>query len=224
MGFLTKIIAPSPFKQLYEHSKKVHECVALLRPLTDALLVEDYDKIEELHNDMSRTEHEADQIKKNLRDQINQHYFLREKQKELSDFLSYQDDVADAMEDFAVLLLLRRTKIPVEVHDDFLAFVNQVILLTEHLITLAETLSTAEETSLGSKQAQEMLIIIEQIGQEEWLADRLERKFARHFYTIDREIDPITVLFLDKFGKALGAVANSAEKAAKYLRLIIRKY
>jgi uncharacterized protein len=224
MGILSKILAPSPYKQLLAHSQKVHECVALMHPLAEALLAEDYARIEELHDVMSRTEHEADQIKNTLRDQINRHSFLREKQEELCKFLSYQDDVADAAEDFAVMLVLRRTKIPVEVHEDFRAFVDQVILLTEHLITLAETLSAAEEVGLGSKQAEEMFAVIEQIGQEEWMADRLERKFARHFYSLDLEADPITVIFLDKYGKALGAVANSAEKAAKYLRLVIRKH
>jgi len=224
MGFLTKILAPSSFKQLLEHSKKVHECVTLLRPLTDALLAEDYNKIEELHNVMAKTEWEADLSKTALRDQINQHYFLRERQEELSKFLSYQDDVADAAQDYAVLLLLRRTKIPEVLREDFMALVDQVINLAEHLITLAEHLSSTVGSGLSGKQAQEMLLVIEQIGQEEWLADRLERKFARHFYSIDREVNPITVLFLDKYGKALGAVANSAEKADKYLRLVIRKH
>ena len=31
MGLLGKFFAPLPFVQLHEHSKKVHECVELLR-------------------------------------------------------------------------------------------------------------------------------------------------------------------------------------------------
>ncbi len=223
MKVLDKFFAPSPFIQLHEHSKKVYECVELLRPLTNALLEEDYERIEELHNVMSKTEHEADQIKTELRDRISKMYFLSVGRAELSRFLAYQDDVADAAEDFAVVLLLRRTKLPEELKPDFTAFVEQIINVSEHLMNLAERLSTLAEAAFSGEEAQEMLKTIERIGQEEWQADRLERKFARHLYSIEDTLDPITIFFLDKYCKRLGAVSNTAEKAAKYLRLIIRK-
>lgn len=223
MKVLDKFFAPSPFIQLHEHSKKVYECVELVRPLTNALLEEDYGKIEELHNVMSRTEHEADQIKTDLRDRMAKMYFLSVGRSELSRFLAYQDDVADAAEDFSVVLLLRKTKLPEELKSDFMAFVEQVIKVSEHLMNLAERLSTLAEAAFSGEEAQEMLAAIEKIGEEEWQADRLERKFARHLYSIEDKIDPITIFFLDKYCKNLGLISNTAEKTAKYLRLIIRK-
>jgi predicted phosphate transport protein (TIGR00153 family) len=223
MGVLNKFFAPSPFVQMHEHSKKVHECVELLRPLVNALLAEDYEKIEELHNVMSKTEHEADQIKTELRDKITDLYFLSVGRHELSQFLAYQDDVADAAEDFAVVLLLRKTKFPEELKADFLVFVNQVISVSEQLMGVAEELSTLAEAAFTGKEAQDVLKAIEKIGEEEWKADRLERKFARHFYSMEEKIDPITILFLDKYCQTLSLVSNNAEKTAKYLRLIIHK-
>ena len=223
MGFLERFFAPSPFVQLHEHAKKVHECVELIRPLADALLSEDYEKIEELHNLMSKTEHEADQIKTELRDKISKMYFLSVGRLELSQFLAYQDDVADSAEDFAVVLLLRKTKIPKELQSDFMAFVEQVISVSEQLMNLAEKLSTLAEAAFSGQEAREMLQAIEKIGEEEWKADRLERRFARQMYSIEDKIDPITIFFLDKYCKILGRVSNNAEKSAKYLRLIIRK-
>lgn len=223
MGVLEKFFAPSPFVGLQEHAKKVHECVELLRPLTDALLAENYDKIEELHNLMSKTEHEADQIKTGLRDRISSMYLLSVGRLELSQFLAYLDDVADTAEDFAVLLLLRKTKVPEELRTDFVAYVDQVISVSEQLMHLTDKLSTLAEAAFGGEEAREMLKAIEEIGQEEWKADRLERRFARHFYSMEDRIDPVTIMFLDKYCKTLGRVSNNAEKTAKYLRLIIRK-
>jgi predicted phosphate transport protein (TIGR00153 family) len=223
MGVLSRFFAPSPFAQLHEHTKKVHECVELLRPLSEALLKEDYDKIEQLHNLMSKTEHEADQIKTELRDRINKMYFLSVGRLELSRFLAYQDDVADAAEDFAVVLLLRKTKVPEELKAEFTAFVEQVINVSEHLLSVAEKLSILAEAAFSGREAQEVLGAIDKIGEEEWQVDRLERKFARRFYGMEEKIDTLTIIFLDKYCQTLSRVSNNAEKTAKYLRLIIRK-
>jgi len=223
MAVLDKFFAPSPFIGLQEHAKKVHECVELLHPLTNALLAEDYERIEELHNQMSKTEHEADIIKTELRGRISKMYFLSVGRLELSQFLAYQDDVADAAEDFAVVLLLRKTKLPEELKADFTAFVEQVITVSEHLTKLTNKLSTLAEAAFTGEEAEEMLEAIEKIGEEEWQADRLERKFARHLYSIEKKLDPVTIMFLDKYCERLGLISNNAEKTAKYLRLIIRK-
>jgi len=223
MGILSRFFAPSPFVQLHEHSKKVHECVELLRPLASALVAEEYEKIEELHHLMSKTEHEADQIKTELRDTITKMYFLSVGRLELSQFLAYQDDVADAAEDFAVVLLLRKTKIPEELKADFTAFVERVISVSEHLMNVAEKLSGLAEAAFRGKETKEVLKAIEKIGEEEWEVDRLERRFARRFYGMEDKIDTITLVFLDKYCKRLSQVSNNAEKTAKYLRLIIRK-
>ncbi len=223
MGVLDRFFAPSPFVQLHEHAKKVHECVELIRPLVNALLAEDYKKIEELHYVMSKTEHEADEIKTELRDKLAKAYFLSVGQNELSRFLAYQDDIADAAEDFAVVLLLRKTKVPEVLKADFLAFVEQVISVSEQLMDLESELSTLAEAAFTGEEAENVLKGIEKIGEEEWKADRLERKFARSFYDMEDKLDPITIMFLDKYCKTLSAVSNNAEKTAKYLRLIIRK-
>jgi len=223
MGVLDRFFAPSPFIQLHEHAKKVHECVELIRPLANALLAEDYEKIEELHNVMSRTEHEADVIKTELRDKLTKLYFLSVGQNELSRFLAYQDDIADAAEDFAVVLMLRKTKIPEELKTGFMAFVEQVISVSELLLNLEKDITTLAEAAFTGEEAENVLKGIEKIGEEEWNADRLGRKFARSFYNMEDKLDPITVMFLDKYCKRLSAVSNNAEKTAKYLRLIIRK-
>jgi len=223
MKVFDKFFGPSPFEQLQQHTDKVHECVKLLKPLADALLAEDYDKIEELHDLMSKTEYEADQIKTRLRDLISQLHFLSVGRHELNEFLTYMDDVADAAEDFAVVLILRRTKMPEELKEDFMAFVEQIIGVGEQLMKLANRLSMVVEAAFGGQEAEEMMEAIKDIGEEEWKADRLGRKFARNFYNMEDKLDPITIMFLDKYCKTLNAVANNAENTAKYLRLVIRK-
>ena len=221
MAIMQRFFGGSPFPLLLEHTKKVHECVELIRPIAEALVNGEHDKIEELHHRMSATEHEADQIKNAVRKRLYEVHLLSVGRYELLHFLTYQDNVADAAEDFAVVALLRKTQVPAPVKDDFLAFVDQVIYVSNHLLNLAEELTVLAESAFTGKEAENVLAGINDIGEEEWKADKLQRRFARKSYDLEGTIDPITLVFLDKYCKNLSAIANGAEKAGKYLRQII---
>ena len=221
MALLDKLFRKSPFGLLVEHTKKVHECVTQIRTLADALLEEDFERIKVLHHEISGTEHEADQIKDDIRKAISRAYLLSVGRDELTQFLAFQDEVADSAEDFAVVLLLRKTRIHPELKDDFNAFVDQVIAVSEHLLSVAEEMTLLAETSFAGKEAERVLEALDRIGEEEWEADKLQRKFALHYYQMEEQLDPVTILFYDKYCHTLSRIANSAEKTGKYLRQII---
>lgn len=221
MGIVQRFLGGSPFPILLEHTKKVHECVQLLRPMAEALVAGRYDDIEALYKKVSLVEHEADDLKDSIRKRLYEVHLLSVGRAELLAFLSYQDDVADAAEDFAVVLLLRQTRIPEALQDDFMHFVDQVIVVSEHLLNLAQEITLLAESAFTGKEALKVLDGIDQIGQEEWKADKMQITFARHAYALESELDPVTLMFLDKYCVTLSHVANAAEASAKYLRQII---
>ena len=223
MSVMEQVFGPSPFKNLIKHSRKVHECVELLKPIAEALLVGDHDKLTQLHHDMSKSEHEADIIKNEIRDNLSKVYLLSVGRYDLTKFLAYQDNVADAAEDFSVVAVLRKTQVLPELKEDFMAFINQIITVSEHLLGLGEELSLLAETTFTGAEADRVLEAIDKINEEEWQADKLQRKFTKHYYSLEDKLDPITLLFYDKYCHTLSAIANHAEKTAKYLRQVIKK-
>ena len=56
-----------------------------------------------------------------------------------------------------------------------------------------------------------------------WETDKLQRRFARRFYTFEDQLDPITLVMYDKYCRKLGQIANAAETAGKYLRAMIEQ-
>ena len=60
MRNLSTIFGRSPFEPLTEHARKVHECVALVRPIADAIVAGDGERLKQLQHDMSRIEYESD--------------------------------------------------------------------------------------------------------------------------------------------------------------------
>ena len=221
MSVLDRLFGKSPFGALVQHTAKVHECVELVRPLVDALLEGDFDKIQELQDKMSKTEYEADVVKTDIRSSLSKGVFLPVSRDDLSRYLAYQDDVADAAEDFAVVLSLRNTVVHADLKDDLRALAEQVIKVSEKMLAMAQDMVALVQESFSGKHAEKVLQGTEKLGKEEWQADRLQRKFAKHCYRLEDSVKPMDLVFYDKICRNLSAIANKAENTGKFLHMLI---
>ena len=223
MNIIQELFGKSPFGPLVEHTKKVHECVEVIRPLMEALVNEDYDEIRRLQDRVSRLEYEADTIKHSVRDHLSRRYFMPVNRVDLERFISSQDTIADKAQDFAVILTLRKTKLHPDIMDKFFDFVEQIFQVTGTLLTAAVELNNLAEASFSGAEAKVVLNLIKGLGEEEWKADRMARSLSKDVYSLEKELDPITIIFYEKMILTLGAIANEAENAGDMLRLMILK-
>lgn len=223
MSLIRELFGKSPFGPLVGHTKKVHECVKLVRPLFEACVREDWAEIHRLQDAVSKLEYEADVVKHEIRQQLPRRYFLPVSRADLEQFLHCQDEIADAAQDFAVVLLIRSTKIHPELVEEFRAFLDQVVLVSETLTSAAQELEALAETSFGGAEAESVLKMISGLGEGEWKADRMQRKLSQHIYCLEKQLDPITIIFYEKMLGALSAIANSAENTGDMLRTMIVK-
>ncbi len=223
MSIIQELFGSSPFGPLVEHTKKVHVCVEVVRPLMEAVVREDDREINALHDKVSRLEYEADLLKHEIRSRLPRRFFLPVERTELDNFLTCQDKIADRVQDFSVILTIRHTKIHPMLVDDFYEFVEQIFQPTGFLLAAAVELQNLAEVSFGGAEARAVLEIIEKVGREEWKADRMARKLSKKIYSLEQEVDPITIIFYEKMLLALGAIANEAENASDMMRLMIVK-
>ncbi|HUU10201.1 MAG TPA: TIGR00153 family protein [Phycisphaerae bacterium] len=223
MSLIKELFGASPFGPLVEHTKKVHECVKQIQPLLDALLKGDHEEIHRLQDEVSRLEYEADKIKHEIRQQLPRRYFLPVGRDELENFLRCQDRIADSVQDFAVILFIRKTEVHPALRDDFTEFVGQVMKVSNTLTAAAVELQNLAETSFGGEEATSVLDRIAGLGEQEWGADRMQRRLSRKIYGIEKELDPVTIMFYDKMLQTLSRVANEAENTGDLLRAMILK-
>ncbi len=148
-------------------------------------------------------------------------YFLAVSRRELEEFLSCQDKIADSAEDFAIILLIRKTKLHPSLKDDFIAFVDQVVKVSTTLLEGALELHNLAETSFEGAEANAVLEHIRGLGEEEWRADRMQRTLSKKIYSLEEEIDPLTIVFYDKMLHMLSRIANEAENTGDLLRNMI---
>lgn len=221
MSLISELFGKSPFGPLVEHSKKVHECVEMVKPLMQALIDEDYEEIHRLQDKVSKLEYEADRLKHDIRQHLTKRYFLPVDKVDLERFLRRQDKIADGVQDFAVILMIRDTKLHASLRAEFMKFIEQIFQVTATLLAAAVEFQNLAEVSFSGAEARAVFTLLQGVGEEEWKADRMARSLSQHVYHLENELDPITILFYDKIIIALGAIANAAENAGDLLRNMI---
>ncbi|HIJ79996.1 MAG: TIGR00153 family protein [Desulfobulbaceae bacterium] len=221
MSLISDLFGKSPFGPLVEHSKTVHECVELIQPLLEALIREDYEEIHFLQDKISELEYQADCIKHEVREQLSKRYFMPVDKIELERFVRRQDKVADMVQDFAVILMIRNTKLHPSLHDQFFAFINQIFQVTGLLLNAAVEFQNLAEVSFSGAEARVVLSLLQGIGEEEWKADRLARTLSKSIYKLEGEEETLNIIFYEKMLLALGNIANQAENAGDILRTIL---
>ena len=222
MRNLSGIFGQSPFEPLVEHAKKVHECVAMVRPIAEAFLAGDTEKLAELQHEMSRTEYEADLLKDRARQRLPHRYFLPVSREDVAQFLSQMDKIADDTEDFAVVATFRTIDLPEDFRGDFLALVDKVVSVSEQLLEVAGQLAELQKESFVGAEADDVIMKIDGVCHMEWESDKLSRRFARRLYS-SKDMDAVDVLILEKLCGALNGVADHAENVGKNLRLMITR-
>ncbi len=223
MSIISDLFGKSPFGPMVEHTKKVHECVEMIRPLIEALVNEDFKRLKELHNKVSKLEYEADKLKHEIRSQLPRRFFMPVDRIDLENFLRCQDKIADYTEDFSVILTIRNTKIHPALKEQFFDLVNQVFQVTGTLLTAAVELQNLAEVSFSGAEAKRVMKWLDGLGEEEWKADRIARKLSRNIYQLENEVDVLTIIFYEKMVLTLGQIANEAENAGDMLRNMIMK-
>ena len=223
MKLFNKLFGESQFGTLLKHTQKVHETVKLIRPLLEACIREDSAEVHRLQDAVSKLEYEADLLKHEIREHIPSWYLMPVDKGDLDRFLHSQDDVADLVQDFAVVLFIRKTRIHPDLIEEFREFVEQIIRVNELMMAAAEDIEALVRASFKGAQAKLVLKRISGLSQEEWKADRMQRALSRHMYQLESQLDPITISFYEKMLQTLSGIADASENTGDILRQMIVK-
>ena len=65
--------------------------------------------------------------------------------------------------------------------------------------------------------------LIEKVGEAEWRADKSQMIISRELFKMEKELDPVSILIIDKIIVRMGKVANNAETCADMMRNLLTK-
>ncbi len=220
---ISEIFGESPFKALYQHMLKVKDCVEKLPELKDAFIKNDQKEITVIFEEICKLEHKADIVKQQIRNHLPKTYFMPVDRGDVLSFLTAQDAIADAVEDVAVLLTMRKTQIPQALNVFFEALFDRVYETCCLTFEAGGEIKQLAETGFGGYEASKVSGLIEKVEEKEWRADKAQMRLSKKLFEVEDETDPVSILMIDKIIVRLGKIANNAETAADIMRSMLTK-
>jgi len=222
-NYMSGIFGNSPVKPMQVHMEKVHECVSLLVPFFEAVVAEDWKKVEKKQQKISEMETEADVLKKELRLNLPKGLFMQVSRRDLLEILTIQDSVANKAKDVAGIILGRKMVLPKKIASDYLKFVQRCVDASEQAKATINELDELVETGFRGTEVKLVQKMIKKLDKIEADTDKLQRKIRGKLFEIETDMPPLEAMFLYKVIEATGDVADQAQRVGSRLQLLLAR-
>lgn len=221
VSMIQNLFRESPFEPLRYHMKTVMDCVAYVQPMFEAVRDKRYDALRELVNKVFKTEHLADIIKDDIRQTIPKRFFLPVYRGDLLGYLKLQDDMADSIEDIAVLLTIKNITLPDTLREPTFIYIEKVKDVCQQMCEIGNHLPKLVKSDMAGKEAETVLEMIAAVEKAEWETDRLQYALSQKLFALEDEIKATDILLWFRIFGELGQLANFAEKTGDRLRRML---
>ena len=213
----------SPVGPMQQHIARAYECAANLVPFFQAVIADDWERVEQVQQEMVRLEKEADKLKRNVRIHLPKSLFLPVPRSDLLELLSVQDKVANCAKDIAGLMLGRKMSIPAPLQDVMLAYVQRSVDACQQAMLAMNELDEILSTGFGNREIARVTNMIEIIEDIEHDTDKMQISVRRRLYEIEKTLPPVDVIFLYTIIEWIGDVADRAERVGNRLEQLMAR-
>jgi predicted phosphate transport protein (TIGR00153 family) len=220
---LSGLLRGSPFKPIQEHMRVVFSCVCLIPPLFDAVYREESSHVIEFAQQINDLETEADKLKSTFRLNMPKSLFLPVDRKDLLSLIGDQDRIADTAEDIGKTFLYREMIVPEQIKpllDELLEGTMEIIAAAKEMI---EQLDELLEVGFSGREIDNVSRMIAGVRRSEHSIDEIMHRIRRKLFSIENELDPVSVMFWYKIIDLLGIISDLSENLADRLLLFLSK-
>ncbi len=222
-SYIQQIFGRSPFKPLQEHIDACYECAVLLGPLFEHVAANDWDAVARLRQEVIRREHEADDLKRDIRLHLPNAFFLPVARADFVNLLIRQDEVANKAKDIAGLVLGRRLRFPEPLLEPLADFARGCIATCDQARKVISELGPLVESGFRGVEVARVRDMIHQLDEREHDTDTLEHDLRAAFFPLEHEVPPVEVVFLHRVIDWLGDLADLAQRVGHGLELMLSK-
>ena len=220
---ISALFGKSPFKAMQEHMRIVHECVAEVPELFQALVEDDATALKAQKEKIFEKEEAADLLKNRLRNHLPKSIFMPVDRRDLLELLDYQDSIADTAQDIAGLLVERRMEVPAGMAEPLLALVNRCQDASNHALKLIEELDELVEVGFRGRAAEQVEGMVAVLAEIEGDTDNMGIELTRTLFAQEESLKPVSVMLWYQLLQWIGDLADYAEKVGNRLLLLIAR-
>jgi predicted phosphate transport protein (TIGR00153 family) len=220
---ILNLFGRSPIGPLEEHMGKVHVCVKELLPFFEAVLAQDWQKVETLQSHISQLENEADAMKRDLRIHLPKGLFMPVARSDLLELLSVQDRLANKAKDIAGVVLGRRMVFPESIAPAFFEFLKRCVEASKQANTAIHELDELLETSFSGNEIKLVEGMIANLWKIERDTDAMQIQLRHGVYEIENKMSAVDVIFLYQIIEWTGDLANYAQDIGDRLQILLAR-
>lgn len=220
---LSGLLRGSPFKPIQKHMGVTFSCVCLIPPLFDAVYRNDAEQTADFATQINVLETEADKLKSTFRLNMPSSLFMPVDRKDLLSLIADQDKIADTAEDIGKIFLYRSMVVPEgikELLDELLEGIMEISAAAKEMI---EQLDELLELGFGGREGEKVTRMIAGVRRSEHNIDDILHRCQKQLFSIEGELDPVSVMFWYKIIDLLGLISDQSENLADRLLLFLSK-
>ena len=223
MNNILGLFAQSPLKPLQKHSIKVTECCELLIPFFDATNVGEWSKAEQIRLQISDAERQADSLKREIRLKLPRGLFLPIDRTDLLELVTQQDKLANFAKDIAGRMIGREFAIPAPMQTEFMRYLRRSLDAANQAHLVIEEMDQLLETGFKGRELKLVNNLINELDSIEDDTDQMQIKLRKALFEIEKEFNPIDVMFLYKIIEWVGVLADQAQRVGSRIELMLAR-
>ena len=220
---LSELFARSPIKPIQDHITKVVECTEALKPFLVAVFEENWDEAARLQKLVSNLEHEADDMKRDIRLNLPKGLFLALDRRDLLDLLSRQDRIANKAKDISGVITGRKLIFPTILHKEITVYLNRSIDACKLALKAIHELDELITAGFKGQEIKLVETLINELCAIEDDTDHLQVTLRQRLLTLEKELPPIDVMFMYKILDWIGGLADNAQLVGGRLELMVAR-
>ena len=220
MAWIDKLVSRSPIKPMQQHMNVAVLCAREILPLLDAMAAGDLDAIRDRRAEIDRLEHEADEIKHEIRSHTPKRFMMALDRRTILEILDYQDSIADITQDIAELADQRNMHLPEVMKEPVMSLAKSVVTACEQGQRIIDELDELVEPGIGDaevRRVDEMILELWRLVSE---TDRELDMAVRKLFEIESDLGVATI-FWHQVLRQIATLADLSERVGNRLRLLM---
>jgi predicted phosphate transport protein (TIGR00153 family) len=222
-NILANIFGASPVMPLEKHMDIAYRCAKQLRPFFAAVIYDDWKQAIAVRDTIASLENDADDLKNEIRLRLPKSLFMPVPRQDLLELLLVQDKIANRAKDISGLVLGRKLRIPAEIAERFLQYVDRNIDAAKKARKSVRELDELFTTGFRGAEVDLVSGFIEELDRIETDTDAMQAELRQALFAIEETLNPIDAMFIYKVIELTGDVADMAERVGRRLELLLSK-